>query len=420
MSNTDVSIGLVTSNGDYLTAEPFRNLVSLVTTVLGPKQIWDVEFKSTEGVQVQVELKAFNGLSLQTDINGFIKCAPSNELSLFLLEYQSNGSWVFKSSKFGTYLESNGDKVFCSPKDVASPQQWIPHLSMHPQIALYHLQSKSYVRMHYPKGQAIADAPAPFSEECIFLFHFDHGKYHLQTSNLSYLSTDGQLLNKLSKQTAFDLHLKAGYMVSLSAGKKGFLFPHQRSGLFSAGLSPSDMEAVFIIKRPKPWITLKTSSNKYVTVNYGVEVYARSENITDLSLFQFEANLNSNNVRLRTVTGQLLVQRRQANILANGDDIEEATYFTLKWNNSKISLQAANKLYLKMKPIGQIMANAAQPGPNEEFTLRLMNRPFLILRGKCGYIATDYHSAQLRCSQSKYEIILLTLCKGGFYHFQGK
>lgn len=419
MSSTDVSIGLVTSCGDYLTAEPSKNHVSLVTTSLGPKQIWDVKFKSTEGLQVLVELHAFNGMTLQPDINGSMKCGPSNELSLFLLEYQSNGSWVFKSLRLGTYLVSNVDKVFCSQKDATNPQQWIPHLSMHPQIALYHLQSKSYVRMHYTQGQAIAEASAPFSEECIFLFHFDHGKYHLQTSDLSYLTTEGQLLSKPSKQTAFVLHLKAGYMMTLSAGEKGILFPHSRSGLLSAGMCPSGMEAVFIIKRPKPWITLKTCSNKYVTINYGVEVYARSENITELSLFQYESNLNRDCVRLRTITGQLLVQRRPANILANGNDSEKTTYFTLEWNKGKVRLRAANKLYLTMKPIGQMIATAEQPGPNEEFILRLMNRPFLILRGKCGYIATDFHSAQLRCSQSKYEIILLTLCKGGFCHFQG-
>ncbi|XP_041059154.1 fascin-3 isoform X1 [Carcharodon carcharias] len=151
----------------------------------------------------------------------------------------------------------------------------------------------------------------------------------------------------------------------------------------------------------------------------GVELYACFENLTQLSLFQFEINLNSDQVRLRTINGQLLAQRRQVAILADGKDTEETTYFTMKWCQGKVTLQAANKQYLTMKPIGQIVASAQQAGPNEMFTVRLVNRPFLILRGKYGYIATDCHSDQLQCSRSNYEIIRLTHCKGDFCHFQG-
>ncbi|XP_078090756.1 fascin-3-like [Mustelus asterias] len=420
MSNSEaVKIGLITSCGKYLTAEQFGNMVSLITTALGPKQIWEVKFKSSKGFQVQVELIAFNGLALQTNKAGLVKCAPPNEFSLFLLEYQSNGSWVFKSIVFGTYLEKNIDGVRCIQKEENGLQQWIPHLAIHPQIVLYHPQSKSYVRMHCSEGNGFAEAPAPFSEECIFLIHFDNGKYHLQTSDCRYLSVKDQLLSKRSKQTAFTMHLKAGYMATFSAGKRGVLYPHSRTGLLSIGMHPSDMQDIFIIKRSKPWITLKTKSQKYVTINYGVEVYARFENFTQLSLFQFEVNLNSDRVRLRTIEGLLLAQRRQAAILADGKDTEETTNFTVRWCGGNITLQAANKQYLTMKPIGQIVASAQQAGPNEEFTIRLANRPFLILRGEHGYIATDCHSDQLQCSRRSYEIIRLTQCKGGFYHFQG-
>ncbi|XP_072327285.1 fascin-3-like [Scyliorhinus torazame] len=420
MSNTEaVKIGLRTSCGKYLTAEQLGNVVSLITTALGPKQIWEVRFKSSQGFQVRVELIAFNGLALQTNEGGLLKCAPPNEFSLFLLEYQHNGSWIFKSIVLGTYLEKNIDGVRCTQKETNRSQQWIPHLAIHPQVVLYHPQSKTYVRMHCSEDNGFAEAPAPFSEECIFLIHFDNGKYHLQTSDCRYLSVKNQLLSKRSKQTAFIVHLKAGYKATFSAGKRGVLYPHSRTGLLSIGMHPSDMQDIFIIKRSKPWITLKTKSQKYVAINYGVEVYARFENCTQLSLFQYEVNLNSDRVRLRTINGQLLAQRRQAAILADGQDIEETTYFTVRWCQGKVTLQAANKQYLTMKPIGQIVANAQQAGPNELFTVRLVNRPFLILRGKHGYITTDCHSDQLQCSRSNYEIIRLTHCKGGFYHFQG-
>ncbi|XP_067861399.1 fascin-3-like [Heptranchias perlo] len=420
MANTDVvKVGLITSCGKYLTAEQFGNIVSLVTTSLGPKQIWEVRFKSSKGLQVLVELIGSNGMALQTNEDGLVKCAPPNESSLFLLEYQSNGSWVFRSLIFGTYLEKNTDKVRCALKEATKFQQWIPHLAIHPQIVLYHPQSKNYVRVDCNQGKSWAEAPAPFSEECIFLIHFDSGKYHLQTSDRRYLSVENQLLSTRSKQTGFVLHLKAGYMVSFSAGRRGVLYPHSRTGLLSIGTHPSDMQDIFIIKRSKPWISLKTKSKKYVTINYGVEVYARFETLSQLSLFQFEVNLNSDRVRLRTIDGQLLAQRRQAAILADGKDTEEATYFTVRWCQGKVMLQAANKQYLTMKPIGQIVASAQQAGPNEEFVMRLVNRPFLILRGRHGYIGTDCHSDQLLCNRINYEIILLTPCKRGFYHFQG-
>ncbi|GCB76377.1 hypothetical protein scyTo_0016553 [Scyliorhinus torazame] len=272
MSNTEaVKIGLRTSCGKYLTAEQLGNVVSLITTALGPKQIWEVRFKSSQGFQVRVELIAFNGLALQTNEGGLLKCAPPNEFSLFLLEYQHNGSWIFKSIVLGTYLEKNIDGVRCTQKETNRSQQWIPHLAIHPQVVLYHPQSKTYVRMHCSEDNGFAEAPAPFSEECIFLIHFDNGKYHLQTSDCRYLSVKNQLLSKRSKQTAFIVHLKAGYKATFSAGKRGVLYPHSRTGLLSIGMHPSDMQDIFIIKRSKPWITLKTKSQKYVAINYGEE-----------------------------------------------------------------------------------------------------------------------------------------------------
>ncbi|MGH0158417.1 UNVERIFIED_CONTAM: hypothetical protein FKN15_035635 [Acipenser sinensis] len=58
-------------------------------------------------------------------------------------------------------------------------------------------------------------------------------------------------------------------------------------------------------------------------------------------------------------------------------------------------------------------------GPNEQFVVQLANRPFLIMRGKCGYVGKSIHHAVLQCNLPEPKQISLTPCKHGFYHFKG-
>lgn len=60
------------------------------------------------------------------------------------------------------------------------------------------------------------------------------------------------------------------------------------------------------------------------------------------------------------------------------------------------------------------------PGPNEEFGIRLANRPFLVLRGRYGYVGTSSEHDLMKCNMDQPDCIHLLPCRQGIYHFQGE
>uniref|UniRef100_A0A4W3J1S2 Fascin-like domain-containing protein n=1 Tax=Callorhinchus milii TaxID=7868 RepID=A0A4W3J1S2_CALMI len=318
-------------------------------------QVWDVKVKSTEGCQTLVELKGPHGLSLTTDDMGQVKCGVTcSNANIFFLETQCNGTWVFRSLKFGTYLEMLENEVTCLMKTPTKCSMWTPHLAIHPHVVLYHLETKCYTRLLPAQHQLCTDSPLPHSNEFNFILHFEKGKYHLQTSDLRYLSLDDQLLSKRSKMTAFSLHLRPGNMVSFHAAHQRVLYPHGRTGILTVGSNPPDLFQYFALKKSKPWVSMKTASKNYLSVNYGEKVGW---------YFPFLESCSFSPPHIVSVLGL------------------GVTYFGMEWNQGKLALQAANGLYLQVRPIGQVIASVEQ-----EFTVRLVNRPFLILRGRHGYI----------------------------------
>uniref|UniRef100_A0A4W3J1T6 Fascin-like domain-containing protein n=1 Tax=Callorhinchus milii TaxID=7868 RepID=A0A4W3J1T6_CALMI len=337
--------------------------------------------KSTEGCQTLVELKGPHGLSLTTDDMGQVKCGVTcSNANIFFLETQCNGTWVFRSLKFGTYLEMLENEVTCLMKTPTKCSMWTPHLAIHPHVVLYHLETKCYTRLLPAQHQLCTDSPLPHSNEFNFILHFEKGKYHLQTSDLRYLSLDDQLLSKRSKMTAFSLHLRPGNMVSFHAAHQRVLYPHGRTGILTVGSNPPDLFQYFALKKSKPWVSMKTASKNYLSVNYGEKVGW---------YFPFLESCSFSPPHIVSVLGL----RGQSAVLADGKDVEGVTYFGMEWNQGKLALQAANGLYLQVRPIGQVIASVEQ-----EFTVRLVNRPFLILRGRHGYIGSSYRSDKLKTS----------------------
>uniref|UniRef100_A0A4W3J1U6 Fascin-like domain-containing protein n=1 Tax=Callorhinchus milii TaxID=7868 RepID=A0A4W3J1U6_CALMI len=341
--------------------------------------------KSTEGCQTLVELKGPHGLSLTTDDMGQVKCGVTcSNANIFFLETQCNGTWVFRSLKFGTYLEMLENEVTCLMKTPTKCSMWTPHLAIHPHVVLYHLETKCYTRLLPAQHQLCTDSPLPHSNEFNFILHFEKGKYHLQTSDLRYLSLDDQLLSKRSKMTAFSLHLRPGNMVSFHAAHQRVLYPHGRTGILTVGSNPPDLFQYFALKKSKPWVSMKTASKNYL------------RGLSDKLLLHIYSD--SSGRRCDSVL-------YSSAVLADGKDVEGVTYFGMEWNQGKLALQAANGLYLQVRPIGQVIASAQEPGVEQEFTVRLVNRPFLILRGRHGYIGSSYRSDKLVCNNNMYDII---------------
>ncbi|KAG8507510.1 Fascin-2 [Galemys pyrenaicus] len=59
------------------------------------------------------------------------------------------------------------------------------------------------------------------------------------------------------------------------------------------------------------------------------------------------------------------------------------------------------------------------PGGDEEFTLQLINRPMLVLRGPDGFVCRRRGSAQLDTNRSVYDVFHLSFSDGA-YHIRGR
>ncbi|KAK2506796.1 hypothetical protein MC885_012153 [Smutsia gigantea] len=150
------------------------------------------------------------------------------------------------------------------------------------------------------------------------------------------------------------------------------------------------------------------------------ELYASSEHLTPMSLFQFEYDSKSSTLQLLSSNGGYLAQRRHRAVMADGHQLESDTFFRMHWNCGRIILQSPNGHFLGVVANGRLMANATIPGPNEEFGIRLANRPFLALRGPYGYVGTSTEHDLMQCNMDHPNCIHLLPCHQGIYHFQAQ
>lgn len=125
--------------------------------------------------------------------------------------------------------------------------------------------------------------------------------------------------------------------------------------------------------------------------------------------------------------------------------------FSLEWFGHKVALKASNGKYICTKKNGQLLAVSDSigklfclassfqtplpalwlftvlllllllsfPGEDEQLTLKLINRPMLILRGENGFICHHKSSNTLDASRSVYDIFTLKFSNGS-YHIKGQ
>lgn len=128
------------------------------------------------------------------------------------------------------------------------------------------------------------------------------------------------------------------------------------------------------------------------------------------------------------------------------------TMFSVEWLGHKVALKASNGKYICTKKNGQLVAVSDSigrgqsfilqplslvikrwllplflwsllcwllPGDDEQFTLKLINRPMLILRGENGFICHHRNSNTLDASRSVYDIFTVQFSNGA-YHIKGQ
>ncbi|XP_078512230.1 fascin-3 isoform X2 [Lissotriton helveticus] len=312
------------------------------------------------------------------------------------------------------YLESDGKNVFCCATQLTCNHRWVPHLAIHAHIALYNMTNNCYARMDPLTEKICVDLPEPYLEESGFLLRFCNGMYHLETSDHRFVSKEDTLEETPSWLTAFTLHLKPGCVARLTDGKGCLFYPQGRQRILTHGAFPNNMEEWFFIKRLPAWVYLKACNKRFVSIVCGVEVGATTKCLNPQSVFLYEKDCKSSNVRLSGVNGCYLARRRSQSIMANGNCEEMNSAFKVWWHCGKVYVRACNGAYLTVQPVGLIVTCSLVPGPDEEFVLRLSNRAYLLLRSRYGYIGSSVCQGDLQCNQPDPLTIELTQCSSGW------
>uniref|UniRef100_A0A8D2LVE2 Fascin n=1 Tax=Varanus komodoensis TaxID=61221 RepID=A0A8D2LVE2_VARKO len=377
---------------------------------------WELKVATKHGKQMVVALVGHQGRHLLVDIDGTVRCGQpvSNKQSQFLLEVHPSGAWTLQQLENKRYLESDGEDVFCVTHNLTSHHMWMPQLAMHVHVVLFNPSSQLYARTDPELNRVWVDTPVAYPEECGFILRFRNGVCHLETSNHKFVSRLEKLAKKASAETAFHLNLRPGCLVCLTDRDGRVLYPRGSRRLLCLGESPEDNEEWFVIKRCPQWVSLKTWAKRYMNA----EVYAGSKKITPMSTFLFEADADTKTVQLKDVRHKYLAQRQFKSVMANGYREEPETKFHVLWHYGKIFLRALNGRFVGILPVGLVAARAAHPGPSEELELRLANRPFLVLRGRHGYVGSPVGREALHGDLLEPDCVELLPCKRGVYHFR--
>ncbi|XP_019501655.1 PREDICTED: fascin-3 isoform X1 [Hipposideros armiger] len=418
----DLRVGLISWAGSYLTYEACKSTVTAAAKGLGRRQTWEILVSNEHDTQAVVRLRSLQGLHLLCEADGSL-CYGRPRTShhgCFLLRFHRNGKWTLQCIISGRYLESDGEDVFCNSRVLSAYHMWTPRPALHVHVILYSPFNQCYARADPTMCRVWVDAPVPCREECGFLLHFQDGCYHLETSTHFFLSHLDRLVSQPSTQTAFHMQVRPGGLVALSDGEGGMLYAQGAHLLLGLGSNPHRGEEWFILQRCPTWVSLRSKSRKFLSIFYDVEVYATSEHLTPMSLFQFESNKESRTLQLRSTNGCYLAQRRHRIVMADGCPLEPETFFRMYWNCGRIILQSPSGRFLGIAPNSLLMANATIPGSNEEFGILLANRPFLVLRGRYGYVGTSSEHDLMQCNMDQPDCIHLLPCRQGIYHFQGR
>eukprot|EP00063_Salmo_salar_P070774 XP_014045609.1 PREDICTED: fascin-like [Salmo salar] len=86
----------------------------------------------------------------------------------------------------------------------------------------------------------------------------------------------------------------------------------------------------------------------------------------------------------------------------------------MEYCGKKLTLRAANGKYVAAKKNGQLAATIDVAGESEEFLMKLINRPIIVLRGEHGFIGCRKVTGTLDSNRSSYDCFTLTFREGPY------
>jgi len=220
----------------------------------------------------EVYIKSSQKRYLATDKYGNLTCNSEEpgEAERFLLEYNDQGQWAFKSVPFNCYMYGEEDNMHCKSKN---PEWWHIQLAIHPQVNLYNTNRKRYCHLETPK---VADELPqevhgcqliPWGSQAMITLDYIDNKYAIKMCDGRYLHPDGSL-QVSSDGALYTLQVKSGGIAFRSSDGR-FLTNIGSTATLKARNSKVTKDELFLIKDSQPQVKLTGSNGKRVSIMQG-------------------------------------------------------------------------------------------------------------------------------------------------------
>ncbi|XP_065766866.1 fascin-2 isoform X1 [Muntiacus reevesi] len=438
-----IQFGLINDTDRYLTAESFGFKVNASAPSLKRKQMWVLEPDPGEGTAVLFR-SSHLGRYLSAEEDGRVACEaerPGRDCR-FLVLPQPDGRWVLQSEPHGRFFGGTEDQLSCFATAITPAELWTVHLAIHPQAHLLSVSRRRYAHLCPQEDEITADSNTPWGVDALITLIFQNRQYCLKSCDSRYLRSDGRLVWEPEAHTRYTLEFKAGKLAFKDCDGR-YLAPVGPAGTLRAGRNTRPgKDELFDLEESHPQVVLVAANHRYVSVRQGVNVSANQDEELDHETFLMQIDQETKKCTFYSSTGGYWTLVTHGGIQATATQVTENTMFEMEWRGRRVALKASNGRYVCMKKNGQLAAisdfvgehtlsalgslglGATQAlvlpaGEDEEFTLKLINRPILVLRGLDGFVCHRRGSNQLDTNRSVYDVFHLSFSDGA-YQIRGR
>jgi fascin 1/2 len=248
----------------------------------------------------------------------------------------------------------------------------------------------------------------------VFFDEHSEGRYGLMASNGKYLTASGRLTDAAGADAQFLLGFHDD-QISLRDAGGSYLSCVGGNGLLKVNKQRITKDELFVIQDSEPQFTIKSNSqNKQVSVRSGLEVKANQADVTDEERFQMEVGADGT-VHFMTNKLKYWALQDDSSIAAVETKKGAKTGFNVVYQDNRVRFVCAgNGKHVKVKPNGSLMANGDGSEQEGIFTMTIINRPELVLRGQYGFMGIKPESRRITCNSARGEIFTLTPVDGAY------